>query len=115
MKYNLTFLEAIKALNEGRCKAIENEYRMQYVIRNGTLNHRKIHGIEIGVKGLLGKWRLIDFKSKTEPRILRYWIVIYNDGKCAIYTKSPDMQVYEASQRVKACSFEYMYEFPEEE
>ena len=61
-EFNLTFLEAVEALEEEKCKVIESEVGPQYKINGSILsyNEEETVGIKLSPRGFLGKWRLVD-------------------------------------------------------
>lgn len=73
-KYNLTFLEAVKALSEGKAKTIENTAGCRYEIRNAILSYVfkeiEIVGINLPPQSFLGKWRLVGLRPVKWKEIL---------------------------------------------
>lgn len=116
MKTNgLTFLEAVKALQDKQCEAIENENHMRFTVSSTgltTLRGQKEGHKVIGLGTYLDNWCLINPKPKTEFRKLDYWIVVNNDGSITITRTAPTSRKYPAAQHVRTCSFEYVYTFP---
>lgn len=114
MEHNLNFLEACKALDEGRCKMIESEAcgTKYFVDDAGTLSLLKEQGIKRTPKGFLGRWQLVNEKPQTEERTFKYWVVIWNDGSTPIiYYGSPSQNVREIAQVIAFCEA-YIYTYP---
>lgn len=74
MEYNLTFLEAVKALSEGKGKAIENAVGCRYEVRDATLSYvseeKEIVGISLTPQSFLGKWGLVGSKPVKWKEII---------------------------------------------
>lgn len=111
-EYTLDFIEAVKALDEGRCEKIENEVgrRLEALI----YSHNK-HIIASTIRDFLGKWKLIGVKPRTEERTVKYWLVVWKDGRHGIYWTEPDCETYGRTQQIIPLSYTYTYTFPEED
>ena len=63
----MNFLEAVSALQEGRCKKIQIANRSQYIIDiRGCISFDEAHmtGISLTPDAFLGEWELIGVKHK---------------------------------------------------
>lgn len=74
MEYDLDFLEACKALDEGRCEGIKYEGGCSYRKHKDrdvlVLDVCSSAGIKITTKEFLGKWKLIGIKPVKRERII---------------------------------------------
>jgi len=61
----LTFLEAVQALHDGKCKKIVNPQGTQYLLKNGGVSVDFGRGIELTPENFLGEWELIRVKQKV--------------------------------------------------
>lgn len=62
----LTFLEAVQALEDGKCEKIENMFGCQYFINNRNIvNYTIGEGIQLSPMSFLDKWKLIGVKQKV--------------------------------------------------
>ena len=111
----LTFLEAVKALQNKQCEAIENENHMRYTITaTGLITLRgqnRGHKV-ISLMTYLDHWSLINPKPETEFRKLDYWLIVDNDGNITMIRSAPTTEMCSTAQHVKKCSFGYTYTFP---
>ena len=73
-KDNLTFLEAVKALEEGKCEEIENENGTVYRIENNILSYYDFNVVNAGIRlspdSFLGKWSLHKVKPVKKMVII---------------------------------------------
>ena len=65
MKTTVNFLEAVKALSEGKCEKIENAGGITYGLYNDIVSLTCDDlGIRLTAKRFLGEWKLIGVKQK---------------------------------------------------
>ena len=75
MEYDLDFLEACKALDEGRCEGIKCEGGCSYSKQKGqdviVLYECPTGGIKITTKEFLGKWGLVGIKPVKRKAVIQ--------------------------------------------
>lgn len=71
-EYNLTFLEAVEALEEEKCLGIESEVGCQYELEGSIVSYiaEKTTGIKLSPRSFLGKWRLVDPKPVKRKEVI---------------------------------------------
>ncbi len=87
MKTTVNFLEAVKALSEGKCKEIINETGTPYRLNEeGLVSYcGKLEGIKLYPSAFLGKWKLVGVKQKIVIEDV-VWVIGQRD---CVYPDNP--------------------------
>lgn len=115
----LTFLEAVRALGDGKCEEIKNIPSGCIYRRNGcgTICYAHIDdslsdGIGLTPNLYLGEWEIASPKPRTEERVLEYWLIVWKHGAVSTSVCQPSTRVYEQAQHI---THTYIYTFPEDD
>ena len=122
----LTFQQALKALNDKECIGIRpksfitNDY---YKETDGGLlayfipaTNKFILKDSLSLSVLLGKWDLVTgfiTTLKTEQRIFNYWVVVWSDGTTGLYYRKPSKGIYKKAQHVFDRHQAYIHTYPD--
>lgn len=116
----MTFLEAVKALTEGKCDGIESIATRCVYKKNpiGTIclenqNGSLGPGINLPPSIYLDKWILVNPKPRTEERVYRGWVAVWANGTASIFEREPSKDM--DAQHIFPISDTYTYTFPEDE
>ena len=113
-----TFLEAVKILQDGRCKKIMpydwDERHTGYEVEHNALGCGMGGGIYQSLETFLGKWKCIGMKPRTEERMVKYWLIVWNDKPVTLTTSVPTKAEQAYAQQIIPINYTYTYAFLEE-
>lgn len=70
-EYTLDFLEAVRILNEGKCKKIESKFGVQFTLNMGQVELCSSYSNHaLGVQTILNKFRLVGVKPEKKKVVL---------------------------------------------